>query len=122
MNEEYTFGSYIREKRQQAGLTVRDLAEHLDCSHAYVSVVETKRNKAFGKKSWKKLSEILDVNHEVLSILYDRSKNNILSLDKLQSLQEEAMNKEAKPGFGIFYDVNKDAIVEKKILPSEREE
>ena len=47
-----TFGEYLREKRVEAGLSLRDLAGELGISHVYLGEVERGRRRTLPEQYW----------------------------------------------------------------------
>lgn len=69
MNE--TFGSYIREKRKEKGLSLRALAGKTDLSPVYLSNIENDRCPAPTRKYQDKTVEVLRLTRAEAETLYD---------------------------------------------------
>lgn len=61
--DKYTFGAFVRECREQKGLSVRSFAKILGCSAAYLSDIE-KGNRYAPKKYLDKIFETLGLPEE----------------------------------------------------------
>ena len=70
---EQTFGSFVREKRQSIGLSLRTLAAKLDLSPVYLSNIENDRRPAPTRAYLERLEQMLD--------LAAKSQNNRVSAD-----------------------------------------
>lgn len=62
MEENLTFGSFIKEKRISRGWSLRLLAEKLDVSLTYISDVESGKRYAFPKEKLLLLAEIFEID------------------------------------------------------------
>jgi transcriptional regulator with XRE-family HTH domain len=62
MDENQTFGSFVKEKRLARGWSLRVLAEKLDVSLTYLSDVETGKRYAFPKEKLLLLAEIFEID------------------------------------------------------------
>jgi transcriptional regulator with XRE-family HTH domain len=62
MEENITFGSFIKEKRISRGWSLRLLAEKLDISLTYISDVESGKRYAFPKEKLLLLAEIFEID------------------------------------------------------------
>ena len=90
---EQTFGSFIREKRQSIGLSLRTLAAKLDLSPVYLSNIETDRRPAPTRAYLERLEQELHlskVETEQMLDLAAKSQNNRVSAD----LPDYIMNRE----------------------------
>lgn len=76
------FGSYLRQMRMRAGLSLRDVAAGLGVSHVYLGEVERGVRGALKQDHWPKLKEILPgVSIEKLNREATLSKPVQLSLE-----------------------------------------
>ena len=73
---EQTFGSFVREKRQSIGLSLRTLAAKLDLSPVYLSNIENDRRPAPTRAYLERLEQELH-----LSKVETESQNNRVSAD-----------------------------------------
>lgn len=81
---EQTFGSFIREKRQSIGLSLRTLAAKLDLSPVYLSNIENDRRPAPTRAYLERLEQELHlskVETEQMLDLAAKSQNNRVSAD-----------------------------------------
>lgn len=81
---EQTFGSFVREKRQSIGLTLRTLAAKLDLSPVYLSNIENDRRPAPTRAYLERLEQELHlskVETEQMLDLAAKSQNNRVSAD-----------------------------------------
>ena len=62
MEENITFGSFIKDKRLSRGWSLRLLAEKLDVSLTYISDVESGKRYAFPKEKLLLLAEIFEID------------------------------------------------------------
>ena len=53
------FGRYVHSKRVAAGLSMRQLAEHLGISHVFLGEVERGRQRKLAEKYWPRLVEVV---------------------------------------------------------------
>lgn len=51
------FGIYVREKRTEAGKSLREVAEALGITHVYLGEVERGRRRMLPRRHWKKLAK-----------------------------------------------------------------
>ena len=75
---EQTFGSFVREKRQSIGLSLRTLAAKLDLSPVYLSNIENDRRPA---PTHAYLERLEKVETEQMLDLAAKSQNNRVSAD-----------------------------------------
>ena len=90
---EQTFGSFVREKRQSIGLSLRTLAAKLDLSPVYLSNIENDRRPAPTRAYLERLEQELHlskVETEQMLDLAAKSQNNRVSAD----LPDYIMNRE----------------------------
>ena len=90
---EQTFGSFVREKRQSIGLSLRTLAAKLDLSPVYLSNIENDRRPAPPRAYLERLEQELHlskVETEQMLDLAAKSQNNRVSAD----LPDYIMNRE----------------------------
>ena len=81
---EQTFGSFVREKRQSIGLSLRTLAAKLDLSPVYLSNIENDRRPAPTRAYLGRLEQELHlskVETEQMLDLAAKSQNNRVSAD-----------------------------------------
>ena len=81
---EQTFGSFVREKRQSIGLSLRTLAAKLDLSPVYLSNIENDRRPAPTRAYLERLEQELHLNKAETEQMLDlaaKSQNNRLSAD-----------------------------------------
>lgn len=81
---EQTFGSFVREKRQSIGLSLRTLAAKLDLSPVYLSNIENDRRPAPTRAYLERLEQELHlskVETEQMLDLAAKSQNNRVSAD-----------------------------------------
>lgn len=73
---EYTFGKYIQERRKKLGLTIRDLAQKMGISIAYLCDIENGHRKApitskKGKNYMVSFIKYLEINESEISLFYE---------------------------------------------------
>jgi HTH-type transcriptional regulator, competence development regulator len=56
------FGSYIRKKREEAGIPLRDLAQRIDISPAYWSRIEREMEKAPKNELMERAAQVLGLD------------------------------------------------------------
>ena len=81
---EQTFGSFVREKRQSIGLSLRTLAAKLDLSPVYLSNIENDRRPAPTRAYLERLEQELHMNKAETEQMLDlaaKSQNNRVSAD-----------------------------------------
>ncbi len=66
-----TFGSFVRQKRMEQGLSLRGLAARLDLSPVYMSNIETGRKPAPARENLDKLTLELHLSKEEQELLLD---------------------------------------------------
>ena len=66
-----TFGSFVRQKRMEQGLSIRGLAARLDLSPVYMSNIETGRKPAPARENLDKLTLELHLSKEEQELLLD---------------------------------------------------
>jgi len=76
MEENKTFGGYVREKRLAAGVNLRKLAEILDIAPAYMSDIENDHRYPPEKDKIYKIAETLHLTKEETDYLFDLAGNN----------------------------------------------
>ena len=76
MEENKTFGGYVREKRLAAGVNLRKLAEILDIAPAYMSDIENDHRYPPEKEKIYKIAEVLHLSKEETDYLFDLAGNN----------------------------------------------
>jgi transcriptional regulator with XRE-family HTH domain len=70
------FGRYLREQRVASGVSLRELADHLQVSHVFLGEVERGRHRKLPEKYWGRLVAVLPT----------------VTLNDLQSLALESAN------------------------------
>lgn len=81
---EQTFGSFVREKRQSIGLSLRTLAAKLDLSPVYLSNIENDRRAAPSQEYLERMAMLLQLDkpeREWMLDLAAKSKQNRVSAD-----------------------------------------
>lgn len=81
---EQTFGSFVREKRQSIGLSLRTLAAKLDLSPVYLSNIENDRRPAPTRAYLERLEQELHLNKAETEQMLDlaaKAQNNRVSAD-----------------------------------------
>ncbi|WP_304681503.1 helix-turn-helix domain-containing protein [uncultured Clostridium sp.] len=76
------FGEYIKDKRLEKGISLRELASRVGISPSYMSDIEKGRRNAPNKEKVDKIAEVLFYSEEEINKLYDlagESKNYIAS-------------------------------------------
>ena len=76
------FGEYIKSKRLEKGISLRELASKVGISPSYMSDIEKGRRNAPNKEKVDKIAEALFYSEEEINELYDlagESKNSIAS-------------------------------------------
>ena len=76
------FGEYIKSKRLEKGISLRELASKVGISPSYMSDIEKGRRNAPNKEKVDKIAEVLFYSEEEINELYDlagESKNSIAS-------------------------------------------
>lgn len=76
MEENKTFGGYVREKRLAAGVNLRKLAEILEIAPAYMSDIENDHRYPPEKEKIYKIAEVLHLTKEETDYLFDLAGNN----------------------------------------------
>jgi len=66
-----TFGEYVNKKRLQQALTVKELAERLDCSPTYIHDIEHDRRSPFSQSMLDRFVEVFDIKGDELIEMYD---------------------------------------------------
>ena len=86
-----TFGSFVRQKRMEQGLSLRGLAARLDLSPVYMSNIETGRKPAPARENLDKLTLELHLSKEEQELLLDlaaRPETMRVSADLPESIME----------------------------------
>lgn len=65
------FGEYVKQKRQEKGITLRGLAEKLGIVPSYMSDIENNKRNAPNQDILKKMIEVLELNEEESNELLD---------------------------------------------------
>ena len=76
MEDNKTFGGYVREKRLEAGVNLRKLAEILDIAPAYMSDIENNHRYPPEKEKIYRIVEALHLTKEETDYLFDLAGNN----------------------------------------------
>lgn len=71
MNTYANFGEFIKTKREEKQITLRKMAELLDCSAPFLSDVEKDRRNPFDMEKLELLSDILGLSAEDNALMYD---------------------------------------------------
>lgn len=71
MNANANFGEYIAKKRTEKGITLRKMAEMLDCSAPFLSDVERDRRNPFEMDKLELLSRILGLTQDEKATMLD---------------------------------------------------
>ena len=71
MNTYANFGEFIKTKRDEKQITLRKMAELLDCSAPFLSDVEKDRRNPFDMEKLELLSDILALSPEDNALMYD---------------------------------------------------
>lgn len=87
-----TFGQALRHHRKAAGMSMRQVAEHLGCSIVYISNIERDRQPQFRWEWIQKAEALLGVEHGALLRAADRRKAPVLSTDDMALLDSLAPN------------------------------
>lgn len=71
------FGAFIKKLRNNAGLTLYEVAQALDIKVSYLSDVEHGRKKPFGPEAILKFSTLVNTDYKELQQLASRERNSI---------------------------------------------
>ena len=71
MNTYANFGEFIKTKREEKQITLRKMAELLDCSAPFLSDVEKDRRNPFDMEKLELLSDIVGLSSEDNALMYD---------------------------------------------------
>lgn len=71
MNTYANFGEFIKTKREEKQITLRKMAELLDCSAPFLSDVEKDRRNPFDMEKLELLSDILGLSPKDNALMYD---------------------------------------------------
>lgn len=83
------FGEFIAAKRIEHQITLRKMAEMLDCSAAFLSDVEKNRRKPLDLERLEKLSAILQLSDEDRVLMFDLAGNQrVIAPDLPQYINE----------------------------------
>ena len=61
-----TFGSWLREKRNESGLSQRALADLLEIDHTYLSKIETSTMPAPGEQTLQRIASVLSMGTDLV--------------------------------------------------------
>ena len=90
MNTSTPFGQILREQRVSAGLSLREVADHIGVSHVYLSQVERGKTTPLTQDKWPKLLELLpDLNQNQLEDLAAVSRPVQLNLSNMPKQKQE---------------------------------
>ena len=71
MSENNLFGAFLRDKRNQKGLTLRELAQKIGVSHSYLSNVEKGKKLPPNNKVLLEIANVLTLDTESRRLLFD---------------------------------------------------
>lgn len=77
MKSPNSFGDLLRELRQQAGKTLKGLAEHMDWSIVYLSDIERGKRNPPSVGDIKKMAIFLDIQADKLLDMANRQRNRV---------------------------------------------
>ena len=66
-----TFGAFIKEKRQNKGITLRAFADMIDIAPAYMSDIEKSKRNAPTQEILEKMVKVLELSNEEANELFD---------------------------------------------------
>jgi transcriptional regulator with XRE-family HTH domain len=94
MDENRTFGSYLREKRMGRDISLTYLASELGVSAVYICDVEKHRRAAPKPEYLEKIAEMLRLNEAERNLMYDlaaitKAKQKAISLDLPDYIMEK---------------------------------
>ena len=92
MEENKTFGAFVREKRLAAGVNLRKLAELLEIAPAYMSDIENDHRYPPEKEKIYKIAEVLHLSKEDTDLMFDlagSTKKNSVSPDIADYIMEQ---------------------------------
>lgn len=98
-----TFGTYLREKRQQNNLSLRELAKQVGLSHIYLYNIECGKKAPPNDTAIIKLGRALKLDKRSLYLFFDMaaysksefdSDNYYLPIDMIQYIQEHSSLKD----------------------------
>ena len=104
-----TFGTYLREKRQQNNLSLRELAKKVGLSHIYLYNIECGKKAPPNDLAIIKLGKALKLDRRSLYLFFDMaayskaeldSDNYYLPIDMIQYLQEHSCLKDIIRRYG----------------------
>lgn len=98
MKEGITFGSFVREKRLEKGIHLRDLAKMLDIAPAYLSDIENNHRYPPEKEKIYIIADALKLTKEETDYLFDLAagnKKNSVSPDIADYIMEQDMSRVA---------------------------
>jgi len=84
-----TFGEFLRKIRIEQGLCLRDFADVIDCSVAYVSDVERGTRAPFADEDVRKIARKLGVDEESLLSMARRSKSRFVLGNQMSETKRE---------------------------------
>ena len=65
------FGEFLKDKRLQAHLTLREFARRLDRSAPYITDIEKNRRNPFSTEDLEKVADVLELSKEDRTLMYD---------------------------------------------------
>jgi len=90
MDKSTPFGKLLREKRVAAGMSLREVADHIGVSHVYLSQVERGKTTPLTQDKWPKLLELLpSLDEDTLEYLSDVSRPVQLNLSDMPKEKQE---------------------------------
>lgn len=98
MNEDCTFGGFVREKRLAAGINLRKLADILGIAPAYMSDIENDHRYPPEKDKIYLIAETLKLSKEDTDYLFDlaaKNKKNLVSPDIADYIMEQDLSRVA---------------------------
>lgn len=110
MQKSNLFGIFLKEKRQAANLSLRELADTIGVAHTYILSIENASKAPPGDITLKKIAKVLHFDEETAGIFYDLAakckqssdnKNLYIPMDISEYLQK---NQSAKT---VIRNVNK---------------
>lgn len=70
------FGEFIKEKRQNKGITLRAFADMIDIAPAYMSDIEKSKRNAPTQEILEKMVKVLDLSNDETNELFDLAANS----------------------------------------------
>ena len=82
------FGAYIREKREEKGISLRDMARQISASPTFVSKVETEDWKP-GEEKLRKIAQVIECDEEELIAMAGRVPSELSDIIKQHAHRHE---------------------------------